>query len=95
MNQRCPHPETPACLHLLPWQRNSVVDGFGVAGSQFLYLLLRRIELSWPVFSTRNMVSRQKGLKGARGRVKICAELWSCTVFTCTPCSLAANETVL
>ena len=66
----------PACLHLLPWHRNSILDRFGVAGSQLLYLPTHYIEPSSPVFGARNMVSRQRELKGEKVDVKIVYLYW-------------------
>lgn len=58
----------PACLHLLPWHCNGSLDGFSMAGSQFLYLPTHYIEPSSPVWPVpRNMVSRQKGAEECRG----------------------------
>lgn len=42
-----------------------------MAGSQSLYLPTHYIELSLPVFSARNMVSRQREPKGEKVDVKI------------------------
>lgn len=42
-----------------------------MAGSQFLYLPVRYIELSKPVNAARNMVSRQREPKGEKADVKI------------------------
>lgn len=42
-----------------------------MAGSQFLYLPTHYIELSLPVFSAHNMVSRQREPKGEKVDIKI------------------------
>lgn len=64
VNLQCSPIQRPVCLHLLPWRCNSILDGFGMAGSHFLYLLMHNIEPRLPVVAaTCNVLKRQRRAK--------------------------------
>lgn len=95
VNQRCPHPERPACLHLLPWHRNSVVDRSGVAGSQSLYLPTHYIEPSCACVRHSQHGEQTKGAEGGEGRCQDSVSILRSGAvlpgLRCAACSSGAN----